>query len=88
MTKVYEIENNETVEITEKTGLFTKIKQKVANVPSAVKYGVCAAAGAAATGIAFAVSGVARKHDLEDESEFGDLTIEEALEIDPTVVES
>ena len=87
MTKVYEIENNETVEVVEKTSFFQKVKQKVSNIPSAVKYGACAVAGAAATGIALTAAGVARKHELEDEEVENDLTIEDALEIEPTIAD-
>lgn len=69
-----------------KPGVFKRIGAKVASIPAKAKYIAAGVAGAAAVAIAGAVVGMrAAKHDTHENWD-SDMTIEDALAIDPDVL--
>ena len=89
MAEYIEIEGNENEVVKEeKTGFFKGIKAKVAKVPATAKYIACGVAGAAAVAVGGAVAGALhRGKEAREDWDGSAMTIEEAVAIDPTVVD-
>lgn len=83
--KVMETEDAPIVE--NKPGFFKRMKAKVSTIPATIKYIGCGVAGAVVLGLVSAVAANRRDKPEPIEVSGEDLTIEQALELDPDVVD-